>query len=90
MGAFAILFAAYMLGYSIYMTVHLFRTREKGKTDVPIWITLFTIFLSVLLAGMALVMMFQSQKSNGSSATTFVYQPSAAVATPSTSYRWPA
>ena len=86
MTAFAILFAGYMLGYRIYMTVHLFKNREKGKTDIPIWVTLFTIFLSVLLAGMALVMTINANKDAMPKPTSYMYAPSAAA--PSNPYKW--
>lgn len=75
---FSILFAAYLLGYSIYMTVHLFRKRAKEETskiDAAIWVTLFTIFLSVLLAGLAIVMIMHRKRSSSSSGPTLIYQP---------------
>lgn len=82
---FTIIFAAYMLGYSIYLTVVLFRKRAEQKEDeikAPIWVTLFSICLSLLLAGMAVVMLFQRKKSNSGTNNYFI-QPSSS----SSSYR---
>ena len=77
---FSTLFAAYMLGYSIYMTVALFRARkaqEDKPLDVSIWVTLFTVFLSILLASMTVVMIIQRKRSQGAP-SMIMYQPVAA------------
>ena len=76
---FSIIFAAYMLGYSIYMTVMLFRVRNDENEKAiatPTWVTLFTVFLSVLLAGMAVIMLFQRKKGTNTSTLYAPYQSS--------------